>query len=137
MNDENTSTGEPLCGKVGRERVDAVIHAFYVKLRGDPDLSGFFAHIGDFTEHEQHIALFWWWAMGGRGERTRPFDMRGRHYPLGLNEQAFARWLAVFHETLLEHLPLELAEAWFALAQGIGANLKRMTLEGPAPFLAN
>jgi hemoglobin len=135
MSDE--SADEPLCGKVGRERVDAVIHAFYVKLRADSNLSRFFAHIDDFTEHEQHIALFWWWAMGGRGERTRPFDMKGRHYPLGLNEQAFEQWLAIFHETLLEHLAPELAEAWFALAQGIGANLKRMTLESPPPFLAN
>lgn len=136
MDSERVSSGEPLCAKIGRDRVDAVVHAFYVKLRLNREMSGFFFHIDDFSEHERHIAQFWWWAMGGRGERTRPFDMKGRHYPLGLNEQAFATWLEIFRQTLLEHLEPELAEAWFELAQGIGANLKRMTLESPAPFLS-
>lgn len=135
METDNTMGGAPLCGKIGRERVDAVVHAFYDKLRADPELGGFFAHVDDFAEHEEHIAVFWWWAMGGRAERKRPFDMKGRHHPLGLTEQAFAQWLAIFHETLRERLPADLAEAWFELARGIGANLKRMTLEDePSPF---
>ena len=136
METDNTTDGAPLCGRIGRERVDAVVHAFYDKLRANPELGVFFAHVDDFSGHEEHIAVFWWWAMGGRAERKRPFDMKGRHHPLGLTEQAFAQWLAIFHETLLEHLPPDLAAAWFELAQGIGANLKRMTLEGgPSPFL--
>lgn len=125
----------PLCARIARERVDSVVHAFYDKLRAHPELSRFFAHIKDFAQHEQHIAVFWWWAMGGRAERQRPFDMNGRHQPLGLNERAFEQWLVIFHETLQEQLPLELAEAWFDLAQGIGANLQRMMLEGRRPFI--
>jgi len=32
-------------------------------------------------------------------------------------------------------LPLEQAQAWFDLAQGIGANLQRMMLEGKRAFI--
>lgn len=119
----------PLCGQISREQVEGVVHAFYDKLRSHPELSRFFAHIEDFAVHEQHIAVFWWWAMGGRAERKRPFDMNGRHHPLGLNEQAFERWLELFYETLQEHLPPLIADQWFQLAQGISSNLKRMMLE--------
>jgi len=125
----------PLCARIERESVDSVVHAFYDKLRKHSELSHFFTHIEDFAQHEQHIAVFWWWAMGGRTERQRPFDMNGRHQPLGLNERAFEQWLAIFRETLQEQLPLELAQAWFDLAQGIGVNLKRMMLEGKRPFI--
>lgn len=135
MDSGNASAREPLCARIERARVDAVVHAFYDKLRAHPEMSGFFAHIEDFAQHEQHIAVFWWWAMGGRAERQRPFDMNGRHQPLGLTEQAFAQWLAVFRETLGEQLPPDLAEAWFDLAQGIGANLRRMMLEEKRPFV--
>lgn len=124
---------KPLCSHISRAQVDGVVHAFYDRLRSHSELSRFFAHIDDFTAHEQHIAVFWWWAMGGRAERQRPFEMNGRHQPLGLNEQAFAQWLAIFRETLQEQLPLGLAQAWFDLAQGIGANLQRMMLEGKRP----
>lgn len=123
----------PLCSQISREQVDSVVHAFYEKLRNHPELSRFFVHIDDFAAHEQHIAVFWWWAMGGRAERKRPFDMNGRHHPLGLNGQAFAQWLEIFHQTLQAQLPPPLAEQWFQLAQGVGANLKRMMLDGSKP----
>ncbi len=118
----------PLCELIGRGRVDAVVHAFYTKLRQHPDLKRYFAHIPDFAEHETHIADFWWIAMGGKVEKRHAVDMVRRHQPLGLDEQAFAQWLAVFDETTHEHLPSELADAWMRMAQAIGANLKRILL---------
>lgn len=135
MDSGSASASEPLCARIEQERVDSVVHAFYDKLRTHSELSRFFAYVKDFAQHEQHIAVFWWWAMGGRAERQRPFDMNGRHQPLGLNERAFEQWLAIFRETLQEQLPSELAEAWFDLAQGIGANLQRMMLEGKRAFI--
>lgn len=133
--DSGSFSSVPLCARIERAQVDAVVHAFYDKLRIHPELKRFFSHIEDFARHEQHIAVFWWWAMGGRAERKRPFDMNGRHQPLGLTAQAFEQWLAIFQETLREQLPQELADAWFELAQGIGDNLKRMMLEGKRPFI--
>lgn len=114
---------EPFCGKIGRDNVDVVIHAFYDKLRTDPELAPFFRQVANFPSHETHVADFWWVAMGGRIGNHRPFDMVGRHRPLGLNEASINQWLALFHKTLLQHLPQELAEQWFQMAQGIGKNL--------------
>lgn len=118
----------PICELIGRERVDAVVQAFYAKLRQHPDLKHYFAHIPDFAEHEARIADFWWIAMGGKVEKRHAVDMVRRHQPLGLDEQAFAQWLAVFDETTREHLPAELADAWLRMAQAIGTNLKRILL---------
>jgi len=122
---------EPLCGKIGRDNVDLVVREFYGKLRQHPELKSFFAHIENFEAHEAHVADFWWVAMGGRIGEHRPFDMVGRHLPLGLNEAAIALWLDLFHATLLAHLPREPAEQWFQMAQGIGANMKRLVLPQP------
>lgn len=119
---------EPLCGKIGRDNVDLVIREFYEKLRRHPELKSFFAHIQGFEAHEAHVADFWWVAMGGRIGEHRPFNMVGRHLPLGLNENAITLWLDLFHAILLEHLPQEQAEQWFQMAQGIGANMKRLVL---------
>ncbi|GEP30784.1 hypothetical protein TPL01_19220 [Sulfuriferula plumbiphila] len=119
---------EPLCGKIGRDRVDQVIHAFYATLRTDPMLHGFFDGIADFAGHESHIADFWWVALGGTLEQPRQFDMLGRHQGLALTPAAFARWLALFGETLTEYLPIELAAQWLKMAEAIAANLQRHTL---------
>lgn len=120
----------PLCSKIGRETVDRVVQDFYRKLREDPDLAPFFARIADFPAHEAHVADFWWVAMGGRAEAHRPFDMVGRHAPLGLTPSAFQRWLRLFRKTVEEHLPPPLAAQWLQMAQGVGANLERILL-GP------
>ena len=118
----------PLCSKITREQVAHVVDAFYAKLRMDPELQHFFAHIPDFTAHQAHIADFWWIAMGGHVAGHLPFDMIGRHLPLRLSEDHIARWLELFHATLLENLTPELADQWFQMAQGIGKNLTRILL---------
>ena len=118
----------PLCDKITREQVAHVVGTFYVKLRVDPELQHFFAHIPDFTAHQAHIADFWWIAMGGHVAGHLPFDMIGRHLPLRLSENHIFRWLELFRATLLEQLPQELAEQWFQMAQGIGKNLTRILL---------
>lgn len=117
---------QPLCDKIGRNKIDIVVHEFYDKLRAHPELQPFFAHIADFTRHERHIADFWWLAMGGRLEARPQFDMVRRHAPLQLHDAALQQWLAVFNETLTQHLSPELAAQWYQMAQGIGANLARM-----------
>lgn len=121
-------TLEPLCAKIGRERVDLVIRSFYARLRADPELHGFFDAIPDFAGHEAHIADFWWVAMGGTLIQSRSFDMLERHRVLALTPAAFERWLVLFGETLAEHLPAGLAEQWLQMANAIAVNLQRHTL---------
>lgn len=115
---------EPLCAKIGRDRVDLVVHAFYAKLRTDPVLHGYFDGITDFSGHEALIADFWWVAMGGILAQPRQFDMLGRHRTLGLTPAVFERWLALFGDTLATYLPPDLATQWLQMAVGIGANLQ-------------
>jgi hemoglobin len=117
-------TLDPLCGKIGRERVEAIIHTFYDRLRVHPDLGRHFSQLD--PEHEAHIIDFWWAAMGGRIGEHRPFDMIGRHKPLNLDAAAFTQWLELFRHTLDAQLPPELASQWFQMAQAIGANMQRI-----------
>jgi len=126
-------TLQPLCDKIGRERVDAVIRDFYQVLRSDPELRDFFAGIEDFTEHERRIADFWWTAMGGRLEEPPTIDMVGRHMPLGITDEAIDRWLALFREALDRHLEPALAEQWHAMARGIADRLRRTVVAGEPP----
>ena len=55
----------------------------------------------------------------------------GRHQGLALTPATFARWLALFGETLTEYLPIELAARWLQMAEAIAANLQRHTLDQP------
>ena len=115
----------PLCDKIGRDPVIAVVHDFYGRLHQDAMMRPFFEGIGDFTEHEALIADFWWTAMGGKIETAHQFDMLAKHRALGLNAEALQRWLQVFEETLHAHLPPELAQRWLKLALGIADVMSR------------
>lgn len=121
---------QPLCGKIGRERVESVVTEFYRRLHEDPVLAPFFAHIENLPRHQHHVADFWWVAMGGRIGPHEPFDMVGRHLPLKLRAEHLDRWLHLFRETLDALLPQELADPWYQMAVGIGANLRRTAI-GP------
>lgn len=115
----------PLCDKIGRDQVAAVVRDFYDRLHRDEMMRPFFDGIGDFTEHEALIADFWWTAMGGKIAQSRKFDMLAKHRALGLNAEALQRWLQVFAETLHAHLPPELAQRWLQLAEGIADVMRR------------
>lgn len=123
----------PLCERIGRERIDRQVQAFYAKLRADAQLGRFFAHIEDFSEHERRIADFWWTAMGGRLERPPHIDMVGRHLPLGIGDADIDRWLAYFKETLYEVMEPEPAEQWYQLAEGIAVRLRQVVVHGRLP----
>lgn len=125
-------TLRPLCGKIGRERVEMVVTDFYQRLHKDPMLAPFFANIKDPFAHQHHVADFWWVAMGGRVETHQPFDMVGRHLPLNLRAEHLDRWLHLFGETLDARLPQELAAPWHQMAIAIGNNLRR-TVVNTAP----
>lgn len=123
----------PLCEKIGRERIERQIHAFYSKLQADEQLSPFFAHIEDFSSHERRIADFWWQAMGGRLDTPPQIDMVGKHMPLGIGHADIDRWLAYFSQTLDETMEPELAAQWYLMAEGIATRLKQIVVEGEMP----
>jgi len=115
---------EPLCDKIGYDRVVAVIHDFYERLRADPDLGPFFSPIPDHAAHEERVIAYWWLAMGGRMAEPPVVDMVGRHANLGMTEALLQRWLTLFGETLDDHLEPELADQWRQMAQAVGGKLR-------------
>ncbi|MEF8792404.1 MAG: group III truncated hemoglobin [Thiohalorhabdus sp.] len=121
---------EPLCDKIGFDRVEAVIHDFYRRLRADPELGPVFVAIKAREEHERKIIGYWWLAMGGKMDQPPVVDMIGAHARIGLTEAQLQRWLALFGETLRDHLPEELAAQWEQMAHGVGDKLRGSVVRG-------
>lgn len=121
---------QPLCEKIGRERLDHTIAVFYERLLADAQLGPYFRALPDLPVHVAHIAEFWWIAMGGRTEGAPVFDMIGRHAGLGITEALLARWLTLFEQTLHDQLPAALAAQWMTMAAGIAERLRGSVVRG-------
>jgi len=121
---------EPLCDKIGFDRVEAVIHDFYRRLRADPELGPVFNAIEDRAGHERKIIGYWWLAMGGRMADPPVVDMIGAHARVGVTEAQLQRWLALFGEALRDHLPEELAAQWEQMAHAVGDKLRTQVVRG-------
>lgn len=114
---------QPLCDKIGRERVERTVDRFYARLLGDERLRGWFEPL-DLAAHTARIVEFWWIAMGGRSAAPPVFDMVGRHRPLGIGSADLEHWLELFALTLREELPAELADQWLRMAEAIAAKMR-------------
>ena len=124
-----------LAERIGHDRINQVVHAFYQELLTDPRLGPFFETVDDFTTHEQRISDFWWQAMGGELETpTEPkINMIGKHFPLGIGQEDLERWLVIFGKILGENLDEELASLWMDKALQIGARLKQIIIDHQPP----
>jgi hemoglobin len=102
----------------------AVVRRFYACVRVDPALAPVFAaHVTDWPAHEEKITRFWCNAiLRQRGYDGNPMQV---HQAAGnIRPTHFARWLAVFDETLREELPPEVAASWSLLVHRIGRGLQ-------------
>jgi len=120
----------PLCDKIGYERVEAVIHDFYERLRADPELGAYFDSIPDKPAHEEKIIGYWWLAMGGRLSEPPFVDMIGAHGRLGITHSLLDRWLVLFSEVLDKHLEPGLAGQWRQMAGAVGEKLRANVVRG-------
>mgnify|MGYP006294747063 CR=1 FL=1 len=121
---------EPLCDKIGHDRVEAVIHDFYRRLRADAELGPVFTAIGEREGHEAKVIAYWWLAMGGKMADPPVVDMLGAHARAGVSEAQLRRWLALFGETLRDHLAEELAAQWEQMAHAVGDKLRAQVIRG-------
>ncbi len=119
----------PLCQRISFAQVQQVIHAFYARLQADPQLSHFFKHIADFTEHEYRISCFWWMSMGGKLHTPPSIDMINKHMPLGISTDDLQKWLALFHDTLQEQLEHSVAEEWFTKVLQIAQRVQAIVID--------
>lgn len=122
-------SSSPLCQRISFTQIQHVIHAFYAQLQVDPQLSHFFKHIHDFTEHEYRISCFWWMSMGGKLHTPPSIDMINKHMPLGINTDDLQKWLALFNDTLHQQLSPAVAEEWFTKALQISQRVQAIVID--------
>ncbi len=111
------------------EEIQKVVHKFYARVLAHPQLSVFFEHIDNFTEHEKRISDFWWMSMGGKLEQPPKIDMIGKHLPLGIKAEDLELWLGFFSETLEQELDETKALFWMDKVLLIAARLKQIVIE--------
>jgi hemoglobin len=80
--------------------LEQVVRRFYAAAREDALLGPVFAHVTDWEHHIARICAFWS-SVALRTGRYAGQPMRA-HMPLGLEPAHFARWLALFGQTVRE-----------------------------------
>ncbi len=85
------------------ERLTALVHRFYRKVRADPVLGPVF--VARIVDWDPHLDFAFWSSvalMAGRYQRIAV----AQHAPLPIGWEHFERWLALFRETARETCPL-------------------------------
>src|SRR5688572_26728857 len=106
--------------QIGLEKVSAVVSDFYDRVQQHPRLAEPFEMVTDWPEHKAHLTHFWWVTLGGARYRNKPYNVAEKHALAGFTPALLRDWLALFRETLTEHLSAELCEQWNARAEHIG-----------------
>ena len=109
---------------VTEEMIRDLVHAFYGKVRKDPELGPIFnREVADWDEHLAKLTDFWSAVtlMSGRF-KGQPM---AAHVRVGDIEPAhFVRWLRLFRETAGEICPPEAAALFVARSEMIGQSLQ-------------
>lgn len=81
------------------EEVQALVHAFYAKVRQDEVLAPIFeSHVSDWDHHLGKLVDFWSSILRRTGRFTGAPMPKHAALP-GLDESLFQRWLGLFRET--------------------------------------
>ena len=117
---------QDIASAIGLDRVTEVVSDFYDRVQQHPTLGVPFGIVDDWPEHKAHLAHFWWVTLGGRPYRDKPYQVAHKHALAGFTPELLVDWLALFRQTLEQHLPAELAAQWYARAANIGRSLVYM-----------
>jgi hemoglobin len=100
-----------------------LVHAFYARARTDWLLGPVFEDaVQDWDEHLDTLVRFWCSVLLRAGSyRGNPM---AAHRPLGVGDQHFARWLALWDATARDVLPRAQARHVFQTAERIGRSLR-------------
>ncbi len=101
-----------------------VVHAFYARARQDPALGAIFnPAVADWDDHLQRLCDFWSSVLLMTGRyKGAPMVVHARLGALG--PAHFARWQALFGETVREVCPPEAAALFIDRARRIGESLQ-------------
>lgn len=111
---------------IGLDEVKVVVDDFYNRIQRHPTLARPFQVVADWPEHKAHLTHFWWVTLGGAPYRDRPYKIAEVHEAAGFTTPLLKDWLALFEETLHDHLAPEMAQLWLRRATKIGATLQLM-----------
>jgi hemoglobin len=117
---------QDIAATIGVEKVRQVVSDFYDSVQRHATLRVPFGSVHDWTEHKAHLAHFWWVTLGGKPYRDKPYRVADKHGAAGFTPELLVDWLALFRDTLVKHLPGDLAEQWYARAANIGRSLVLM-----------
>lgn len=116
------SPGHPV--GVDEPMIETLVHAFYAKVRQDPELGPIFeAAVDDWDEHLTRLCAFWSSVMLMTG-RFKGSPMATHAQVEGLQPAHFGRWLELFQATARQVCPPAAADVFTAKANQIGESLK-------------
>lgn len=110
---------------VNEGMIRALVHAFYGKVRRDPELGPIFEKaIGaDWDSHLAKMCNFWSSVMLMSG-RYKGNPMLAHMHQKGIRPSNFERWLELFRQTAVETCPPEAALAFVLRAENIAKSLQ-------------
>jgi hemoglobin len=109
---------------VDEAMIQALVPAFYARVRQDPELGPVFEReVDDWDEHLAKLVDFWSSVLLATGRfQGQPMAVHVRVGDIG--PQHFARWLALFESTAAQLWPTEAAALVTAKARQIGESLQ-------------
>jgi hemoglobin len=122
--ERRAALGAEITARTGLDRavIEQVLRAFYGAARQDPLLGPAFAGVEDWEAHIANLARFWGSVALMTGDyHGQPMQA---HRPLALTPAHFARWLALFEETVRARLTPEGAEHMLERARRIARSLE-------------
>ena len=116
--------GPGVAAGVTEEMIHDLVHAFYARVRRDPELGPIFnGAIHDWDAHLAKLCDFWSSVLLMTGRfKGQPMAVHAR-LP-GINEAHFERWLSLFAATAGEICPPEAAALFIARAEMIAESLQ-------------
>lgn len=118
---------QDIADDIGRERVAAVIDSFYNRIQEHPTLAEPFGIVHDWPYHKDILTHFWWVTLGGERYLDYSYRVAVKHEEAGFTPELLVDWLALFRETIREHIPeAPLANGWIERAERIGESLTYM-----------
>ncbi|MBV6405964.1 MAG: Group 3 truncated hemoglobin ctb [Flavobacteriales bacterium] len=115
------------------DRIDALVHAFYARVRPDPVLGPWFTEV-DWPHHIPRIQAFWRGVLLGLpGYEGDPMTAHiGLHRRKPLDPAAFDRWVALWTDTVRAHHAGPKAEEAIARAGSIAGVMRHRVLSAAA-----
>lgn len=105
------------------EEISTLVHAFYARVRADPELGPIFnAHVDDWDVHLAKLTDFWSSILRRTGRFSGTPMTKHTALP-GLTAELFQHWLSLFRETAAEQPNQAMGQHACLMAERIAQSL--------------